>query len=481
MFQDRGRQIRTERFRDAAMPLLAGGVIAIIELIEWLIPELPRPANLLVPVVAFAAFVRGLVPGLATAAVSAIWIAHEVISGEHTGFEREYCIIVGINCFVMACLCGVLRLRFDHLARRNSEEKAQHLEVVVQNLAELRQSEAALQAELAKSSSIRTALDLQLGMVRLTPDLRIIEVNPMFRDIYEAPGHDLAGMPAEQFSQNQRSLELIEEVRAALAEKRMWVGETQTRTLSGRAIWVCASVAPILDAHGEVVECVAFIRDITEQKASDDRLGQARLEIVMRLARATEYRDDDTGAHVHRLGVFARMIGEKVGMDGPDADLLLWATMLHDIGKLAIPDSILQKPGKLTPEEFAVMRTHAQLGADILAGSDHDLLKLAEEIARTHHERWDGSGYPNGLAGEEIPLAGRICAICDVFDALTSDRPYKSAWDFDDAMAEIARGAGLHFDPELTAIFLSLKEEIRQVYHELKDPPAAGEGLSAAA
>jgi putative two-component system response regulator len=147
-----------------------------------------------------------------------------------------------------------------------------------------------------------------------------------------------------------------------------------------------------------------------------------------------------------------------VGMTPMEADLIRHASAMHDVGKIGIPDSVLHKPGALTDQEWKIMRTHPLLGARILSNSNAELLQLAEQIARTHHERWDGTGYPAGLKGEAIPLAGRICAVCDVFDALVSWRPYKHAWPPIEALDEIRRQRGLHFDPELADLFIGLVE-----------------------
>ncbi len=146
------------------------------------------------------------------------------------------------------------------------------------------------------------------------------------------------------------------------------------------------------------------------------------------------------------------------------------ATPMHDLGKIGIPDKILLKPGKLDPDEWEIMKTHATMGAEILSGSKSDILNLAETIALTHHEKWDGSGYPKGLKGEEIPQVGRIVAICDVFDALTSIRPYKRAWSFEDALAHIKKQRDYHFDPEMTPLFLDMVPEILEIREQYGDP-----------
>ena len=187
-------------------------------------------------------------------------------------------------------------------------------------------------------------------------------------------------------------------------------------------------------------------------------LDDARAETLQRLAVAAEYRDDDTFQHTERVGVTAAEIAVQLGLGAEEIGLLREAAPLHDVGKLAIPDTILLKPGKLTAQEYEVMKTHAALGARLLSGSSSPVLQMATVIAATHHERWDGTGYPAGLAGEAIPLVGRVVAVADVFDALTHDRPYKSAWPVEQAIAEIQRAGGSQFDPRVVAAFLTTRE-----------------------
>jgi putative two-component system response regulator len=190
--------------------------------------------------------------------------------------------------------------------------------------------------------------------------------------------------------------------------------------------------------------------------AHTPELDLARTETLERLARAAEFRDDDTQQHAERIGLLAAMVGAELGLSAGRVDDLRRAAPLHDVGKLAVPDAILLKPGRLDAAEFAIMRRHTTAGARILAGSSSPVLRLAEQIAMTHHERWDGGGYPRGLSGDSIPLAGRIVAVVDVFDALTHERPYKDAWPVERAIAEIATGAGTQFDPRVVEAFLAL-------------------------
>lgn len=183
------------------------------------------------------------------------------------------------------------------------------------------------------------------------------------------------------------------------------------------------------------------------------------LEAAQRLALACEFRDDDTNQHAQRVGRTAALIAERIGLPPEQVELIRHAAPLHDLGKIGIADAILLKPGRLCPEEQAIMQTHTLIGSQILAGSRSRLLQMGEEIARTHHERWDGRGYPMELAGEEIPLCGRITAVADVFDALNFSRPYKRAWPVDAALAEMNLVAGRQLDPELVATLRELDHE----------------------
>ncbi|GED67250.1 two-component system response regulator [Brevibacillus reuszeri] len=191
-------------------------------------------------------------------------------------------------------------------------------------------------------------------------------------------------------------------------------------------------------------------------------LEKAKNEILQLLARTSEFRDDDTGQHTVRVAQMAEEIAIALGLPPQEVRLINRATPLHDIGKIGIPDEILLKPGRFTPEEFLRMKEHTTIGASILEGSQFSVLQLAQTIAITHHEKWDGTGYPNGLKGEEIPLAGRIVALADFYDALTNERPYKRAWTRQEAIAEIKKQRGAHFDPMIVDVFLEIVGEDEQ-------------------
>jgi putative two-component system response regulator len=188
-------------------------------------------------------------------------------------------------------------------------------------------------------------------------------------------------------------------------------------------------------------------------------LATARLEVLVRLAIAAEYRDDQTGGHIQRVGRTSGAIAETLGLDGNTVELIRNAAPLHDVGKIGVSDNILLKPGPLTEAERESMKTHVQIGASILGNSTSPLLRMAEQITLAHHEWWDGTGYPNGLRGDEIPLAGRIVGLADVFDALTQDRPYKAAVPLAEALAEIRSLSGRQFEPQIVAAFEALDQQ----------------------
>ena len=191
-----------------------------------------------------------------------------------------------------------------------------------------------------------------------------------------------------------------------------------------------------------------------------EELRASRLEIVQRLGRAAEYKDNETGLHVIRMSHYSRLLALAAGLGEELADELLHAAPMHDVGKIGIPDRILLKPAKLDSDEWSVMQTHAAIGADILGGHPFGVLGLAHRIALEHHEKYDGSGYPAGLAGEQIHICARIVAIADVYDALTSVRPYKRAWPQDEVLAHLREQSGKHFDPRLVALFLTIMEQV---------------------
>lgn len=197
-----------------------------------------------------------------------------------------------------------------------------------------------------------------------------------------------------------------------------------------------------------------------ELRRAFEKIKASSLETIYRLSTAAEYKDEETGAHIKRMSLYSAAIARKMGLDANTVETILYAAPMHDVGKIGIPDIILTKPAKLDPIEWEIMKLHTVIGAKILEGSDAEFIKLAETIALCHHEKWDGSGYPNKLKGAAIPISGRITAVADVFDALVSKRPYKDIFSMEESLDIIKKGRGSHFDPDVVDAFFAIQDEI---------------------
>lgn len=247
----------------------------------------------------------------------------------------------------------------------------------------------------------------------------------------------------------------------------------------GAADYITKPVSPAIvrarvRSHLALADQRRYLQTLVEERTgelelSNHKLEQNYLTMIRQLGRAADYRDNETGLHVVRVGNYCKLLGSAAGFLETRAETLMYASMMHDIGKIGIPDHILLKPGKLTNEEFDVIKGHPQIGAEIIGDHDAEVMQMAREVSLTHHEKWNGKGYPHGLSGTDIPLVGRIVAIADVFDALTCVRPYKTAWTVERAMELISSEAGQHFDPELVKLFLSKEAEVRRIATEYSD------------
>jgi len=279
-------------------------------------------------------------------------------------------------------------------------------------------------------------------------------------------------------------------LRATSGEKlgamHAWGGEQVPSGADLRVLQVAAerisTEIQLRDSHRRLEEMVEDrTADLTAAlgrlRAVNDQLLEASRDTINRLARAAEYRDGDTGEHVERMSSYAQAIARQLGMGVEDQALIKLSAPMHDVGKIGIPDSILLKAGALTDAERKVMQEHPTIGAGILGGSRSKLLQMAERIAATHHEKWDGTGYPNGIAGQHIPLEARIVALADVFDALTSPRVYKDAWSVDEAVSYILSLSGTHFDPRVVAAFEACIDRLLDIRAQLTS--GNGNGKSA--
>ena len=325
-----------------------------------------------------------------------------------------------------------------------------------------------LQAEIMRYYDV--SLDL-LATADLTG--RFTRVNPAWERLLGHSRETLCSRPFIEFVHPDDRARTIAETAALLDGSHETVRfRNRYRTADGHYRWLQwnAAGSPAEGAIHAVARDVTAEHDAEQQLADNAtwleaevtertrELVEARAETLQRLAVAAEYHDDETAQHTRRVGVSAAEIAARLGLDSEQVSLVGEAAPLHDVGKLAIPDRILLKRGKLSRQEYGVMKTHAALGARVLSGSNAPVLQMAAVIAASHHERWDGAGYPRGLAGEAIPLVGRVVAVADVFDALTHGRPYKPEWSTARAIAEIRREAGRQFDPRVVAAFLTIHD-----------------------
>ena len=303
---------------------------------------------------------------------------------------------------------------------------------------------------------------------------RILYVNRAFEELYGFTQEEARGKNPRILNPGRRVYRewgvddetydrLFSEMWEALLdpERGAWEGELINRRRDGSLMWVRLYISSIRDVRGDVTAFFATPMDLTAQKEQEE---QVRLETYRAITLTAEMRDEETGAHLVRIGAYARLLAETLGLPGKfTRDLELFAPF-HDIGKVGIPDRILLAPRKLDPDEFEIMKSHALIGYNIL--KDKPSLALAAEIARGHHERWDGSGYPSHLKETEIPLAARITAVVDVYDALRSRRPYKAPWDHPRTAEHIREQGGIHFDPSVVEAFFQVQEGFQEIFRK---------------
>jgi putative two-component system response regulator len=257
-----------------------------------------------------------------------------------------------------------------------------------------------------------------------------------------------------------RSGELLINVANALHRRRR----------EGESLRVMQTLKDAVDDRSQKLEDA-----LQSLRLSESQVSVSQAETILRLARLVEFRDEETGHHLQRMSSYCEILTRQLGLPERDRELVRLSSQLHDVGKVAISDSILQKRGKLTPEEYEVIKTHAEIGYEMLTDSTSEIVHMGALIARTHHERWDGGGYPRGLAGEEIPLPGRIAAVADVFDALTSDRVYRPAFPVRFALETMRAERSTHFDPELLDAFMASLPEVeatRRTYRDWREAAA---------
>jgi len=307
---------------------------------------------------------------------------------------------------------------------------------------------------------------------------RITYANDKFCEISGYSREELLGKPHNIVRHPDVSKAVFKEMWQTILDKKSWSGIVKNRKKNGDFYVVEATVNPILNHKGEIEEFIAIRNDITEVIKLHEELERTQEEMILKTGEIGEVRSQETGMHVKRVAKYSELLGRYYGLDETEVKQLTVASPMHDIGKVAIPDAILKKPGKLTDEEWEIMKTHAEIGYRLFKDSDKPLLQAAATIAYEHHEKYDGSGYPRGLKGEEIHIFGRITALADVFDALGRDRYYKKAWKDEEIFTLLRAERGKHFDPKLVDIFFAYLDEFLEIRDRFLDQDGPTEGAT---
>ena len=306
-------------------------------------------------------------------------------------------------------------------------------------------------------------------ILRINLDRKIIYANDAFFKVSGYKKEDLIGKPYSFL----KHYNLSEEEQAVKIDSiftgTIWKGKVSNFKKNGEVFHCDVTMYPLKNNNEEIVEYMCIRHDIIQIEKLHDELEDTQREIIYKLGELGECRSSETGQHVKRVAEYSKLLAIKIGLDEKDVNRLFMSSPMHDIGKVGIPDSILNKNGKLDSAEWEVMKTHAQIEYEILRTSKREILQAAAIVSYTHHERWDGSGYPLGLKGEDIHIFGRITAIADVFDALSSERVYKKAWSLEEVLKLFNEEKGKHFDPNLIDVFMNNLDDILEIKEKFKD------------
>lgn len=307
------------------------------------------------------------------------------------------------------------------------------------------------------------AFDKSSIILRVTSDMKIKYINDMFCELTGYSKDELIGKSYWTITHPQTQKELLEKAFVYAKENGVWKGQLKGITKDKKDIHYISTIVAIKDVNNKLLEYLGIRLDITKVIELHEELEETQREVIYTMGEIGETRSKETGFHVKRVAEYSKLLALKFGLSKDEAEILRLASPMHDIGKVGIPDSILNKPGKLTAQEYETMKEHAQIGYELLKNSTRDILKASAIVAYEHHEKWDGSGYPRGLSGEDIHIYGRITAICDVFDALAHERPYKKAWELDRIIALFKEERAKHFDPTLIDLFLENLDEFLEI------------------
>ena len=333
----------------------------------------------------------------------------------------------------------------------------------------LKGSQKDLNHSIKLAKEYEKAIDSSNILLRTNLDKKINYVNNKFRQLTLFSKEELIGADYRIFKHPDISDKIFEDLDSLLDSKKIYNGILKNKSKNNETYWINITIIPIKDDNEMVIEYMWIINDLTELFNLNEEIQSTQKEIIYKMGEIGETRSKETGHHVKRVAEYSELFALLSGLDKKEANILLVASPMHDIGKVGIPDSILKKPGKLTVEEFEIMKEHSMIGYNILKDSKRDILKAAAIVAKEHHEKYDGSGYPLGLKGEEIHIYGRITALADVFDALGSQRCYKNAWEDEKIFELFQNEKGKHFDPKLIDLFFDNLDKFMKIRDRYKD------------
>jgi len=334
---------------------------------------------------------------------------------------------------------------------------------------ELNMTSDTLQEMMKRSREYHKAMDESTILTRADLNGKITYINQEFTDALGYTSDEIVGKDHRVLKHPDTPKVIIKNLWDTILSGHTWKGMIQNINKQGETVWLDTVIVPIKNMKEEVVEYLTIRHNISDIVHLHEEIETTQGELIYTLGAAAETRSRETGNHIRRVAHYSKLLALLYGLERKEAEILFQASPMHDIGKLAIPDHVLKKPGKLDDEEWMVMRTHSELGYKILNTSTRPILQASAIVAHEHHEKWDGSGYPRGLQGDAIHIYGRICAIADVFDALGSDRVYKKAWELDAIVQLLKNEKGRHFDPQLVDLFINNLDKFLTIKEEFKD------------
>lgn len=356
----------------------------------------------------------------------------------------------------------------EYIAIRHDITELEELREILQK--ELSNSNQSLQDKMNLLSQYEKAIESAASFTRTDKNGVITYLNETHEKLTGFSNKELIGKKHTPFLRNKDvPSEVYKELWKTITSKQNYNGVIKNKTKSGKTIYLDTLIVPIVDLNDKIIEYMSIQYDISDVINVHKEIEETQREVIYKMGEIGESRSKETGNHVKRVAEYSKLLALKYGLSEEESEMLYDASPMHDIGKVGIPDSVLKKPGKLDADEWEIMKTHSEIGFNVLKGSNREILKAAATVAYEHHEKYDGTGYPNGLKGEDIHIYGRITAVADVFDALGSDRAYKKAWSDEDIFELFRSSRGTHFDPKLVDIFFENLDQFLEIRGKFRD------------